>query len=66
MTNNIHENIQKRIKDIENRKIEILLEIACINRSYNEEIVNLNSEYELLDTEHYNLKLELIRKKQKV
>jgi hypothetical protein len=59
MTNNI----LKKIKEIEDRKIEILLEIANINNDYSEKVTRLNSEYVRLDEEYYHLKLELIRNK---
>ena len=53
----------QRLRDIENRKIEILLEIANINDIYSEKVSQLNSEYVLLHKEYYRLQLELIRKK---
>jgi hypothetical protein len=55
--------IQKRLKEIEDRKIEILLEIAVINDNYNKMVSQLDSEYTRLDKEYYNLKLELINTK---
>lgn len=57
--------IQKRLKEIEDRKIEILLEIADINKYYKEKISQLSSEFAQLDEEYYNLQLELINQKQK-
>jgi len=54
---------QQRLRDIEDRKIEILLQIAKINNNYNEQVSHLNSEYEQLHEEHYKLQMELIRKK---
>jgi hypothetical protein len=55
---------KERLKEIEDRKIEILLEIANINDNYKEKISRLNSEYALLDKEYYHLKLESINTKQ--
>jgi hypothetical protein len=57
-------NKQKRLREIEDRKIEILLEIANINNGYNEKVSRLNSEYALIDKEYYHLKLELIKTQQ--
>jgi hypothetical protein len=57
---------QERLKEIEDRKIEILLEITDINDNYNKKVSRLNSEYALLDKEYYHLKIELINSKQKV
>ena len=54
---------QKRLKEIEDRKIEILLEIADINDNYDKQVSRLNSEYARLDKEYYHLKLELIGEK---
>jgi hypothetical protein len=56
---------QKRLKEIEDRKIEILLKIADINDIYNKKVSRLNSEYACLDKEYYYLKIELINTKQK-
>ena len=65
MINNNSKFKQKRLREIEDRKIEILLEIADINDIYNKVVSQLNSEYALLDKEYYLLKLELIKAKQK-
>ncbi|UCH88926.1 MAG: hypothetical protein JSV49_11925 [Thermoplasmata archaeon] len=65
MTNKNNLEIQERLREIEDRKIEILLEIANINDNYNEMILQLNSEYAQLHKEYYQLQLEFIRKKQK-
>lgn len=54
---------QQRLIEIEDRKIEIIIEIADINNNYNEKVSILNSEYARLDKEYYYLKLDLIRKK---
>lgn len=62
MTNNNYGDLQKRIKEIENRKLEILLETANINKSYEEKVISLNSEYTSLDKEQYLLQIELIRR----
>ena len=54
---------QIRLREIEDRKIEILLDIVRINDKYSEKISQLNSEYVLLDDEYYHIKLELIMAK---
>jgi hypothetical protein len=56
---------QERLKEIEDRKIEILLEIACINDYYGQKVSRLNSEYKQLSDEYYQLKMEMIMTKQK-
>ena len=56
---------QQRLREIEDRKIEILLEIANINDNYSEKVSRRNSEYTQLDKEYYQLQLELLEKKQK-
>ncbi|MCK5341924.1 MAG: hypothetical protein KAR20_00890 [Candidatus Heimdallarchaeota archaeon] len=38
----------QRLRDIDDRKIEILLEIANINDNYSEKVTRLNSEYAIL------------------
>jgi hypothetical protein len=53
---------QQRMKEIEDRKIEILLEVPSI-KDNTEKIEQLNSEYVKLDDEYYNLKLEVIKAK---
>jgi hypothetical protein len=63
MTNNLNKNKQKRIKEIEERKIEILLETEKINKRYGKKISKLRSEYSQLDKEQYYLRLDLIKKK---
>ncbi len=63
MNNDFVNNIQKRLNEIENRKIEILMEIAIINKKYREKISKLSSEFSQLDEEYYHLKLELIGQK---
>ena len=65
MTNKKNTKKHQRLRDIEDRKIKILLEIANINDNYSEKVSRLDSEYILLDKEYYHLKLELIKAKQK-
>jgi hypothetical protein len=64
MANIIKTKKEKRLIEIEDRKIEIILEIASINDLENEKVFKLNSEYALLNEEYYHLKLNLISKKQ--
>ena len=54
--------IQNRIREIEDRKIEILMEIATINKSYDEQVSELNSEYERIHKELYLLQIKKIGK----
>jgi hypothetical protein len=61
MTGNSFENKQKRLREIEDRKIDILMETEKINKSYGYKISKLRSEYRHLDKEQYYLQLELIR-----
>jgi hypothetical protein len=63
MTNRPNIKKQQRLREIEDRKIEILVEITSINDHYNENVSRLNSEYTRLDREYYFLKLELISKR---
>lgn len=56
---------QKRLKEIEARKINILLEIATINEEYSEKVLQLNSEFEQLHEEYYQLQIEMMTNKQK-
>jgi hypothetical protein len=63
MTNKMKLIIQQRLREIEDRRIEILMKIAYINDDYNERISQLNTEYAQLHEEYYQLQLELIRKK---
>ncbi len=62
MTNDLYKNKKKRRREIEDRKIEILLETGKINKRYSEKISKLTSEYTQLDKEQYYLQLELITK----
>jgi hypothetical protein len=52
----------KRLRQIEDRKIEILMEIAEINGQYDERMSRLREEYAELDAEHYLLRLQSIRR----
>jgi hypothetical protein len=52
---------RERIRQIEDRKIEILFEIARINKKYDEQVSILNSEYEELHKELYFLQVEMIK-----
>lgn len=63
MTNKKKLKKHHRLREIEDKKIEILLEIANINNHCNKKVSQLNSEYAKLDKEYYYLKLELIREK---
>ena len=65
MTKNNSKSKQQKLREIEDRKIEILLEIDDINKDYRERISRLSSEFEQLDEEYYNLKFESIGKKAK-
>jgi hypothetical protein len=63
MTKNNSKAKQHRLRQIEDRKIEIIIEIAKMNDNYKEKVSRLNSEYARLDKEQYELKLNLIMKK---
>ena len=63
MTIKNNQEIQQKLREIEDRKIEILLEISNINNIYSKKVSRLNSEYSQLNKEYYKLQLELIRKK---
>jgi hypothetical protein len=52
---------RERLREIEDRKIEILMEIAEINDNYSKKVSQLNSEYARLDEEHFHLKLDSIK-----
>jgi hypothetical protein len=54
---------QKRLREIEECKLEIILKIANLNDNYNEKISKLNTEYSKLDKEYYYLKIALIKRK---
>ena len=51
---------KKRIQQIEDRKIEILMKIASINKEYDDQVTRLNSEYEKLHKELFALQVEMI------
>jgi len=53
----------ERLEEIEDRKIELLLEIGRVNREYSATVKGLESEYERLDAEHFNLRIEMMRAK---
>jgi hypothetical protein len=57
------EELHERMRKIEDRRIEILLEIAEMNRDYDDNITRLNSEYEQLHEEHYRLHMDMIKMK---
>jgi hypothetical protein len=64
LTNKEDDKRQKRLREIEDRKIEILLKLPSV-KDNTEKIMKLNSEYLQLGDEYYNLKIELIIAKQK-
>lgn len=63
MTKNNSKSGQERLKEIENRKIEILIETGETNKKYSKKIQELQSEYTKLDKEQYHLLIEQIRSK---
>ena len=52
--------LQARLEAIEDRKIEILMEIAEVNREYDSRVSALDEEYSELDREHFQLRLDRI------
>ena len=64
MVRNVEAAKRQRLREIEDRKIEILLETGKANRSYADRIIKLDSEYRQLDEERLRLFLELHRKKE--
>lgn len=56
---------EERLVKIEDRKIEILLEIGRANKEYGTSMKRLESEYERLDAEHFSLRLEMMRSRQR-
>ena len=52
--------VKRRLREIENRKIELLMEMSEMNHAYDARISNLREEYAELDSEHYLLKLRCI------
>lgn len=63
MTGGSREDVQRRLTEIEDRKIEILLEIASIEGKDTGRISELISEYSELDKVQYRMKMEMIRKR---
>jgi hypothetical protein len=57
--------VQRTLREIEDRKIEILLEIGSTNREYSTTMKDLEDEYSLLDAEHFSLRLEMMRSRKK-
>ena len=53
--------LNRRLREIEDRKIEILLEISAVNEEYSMKVTVLDSEYARLDEEYYQLSLLSIR-----
>jgi hypothetical protein len=54
----------ERMVEIEDRKIEILLEIGRANKRYGKAVSRFESEYERLDVEHFRLKMEMMKEGQ--
>jgi hypothetical protein len=65
MTKDTIKSKQERLREIEDRKIELLQKTANMNKEYSDKILNLDSEYRKLDKEYYSLKLNLIKQKSK-
>ena len=51
----------ERLDEIEDRKIEILMETGKINEDYKEKMEVLNREYAKLNKEYYDLKVKLFK-----
>lgn len=49
---------QRRLSRIEDRKVEILMEIAEMNREYDDRASALREEYAELDSEYFILRFE--------
>jgi hypothetical protein len=49
---------RRRLARIEDRKIEILMEIAEINREYDDRVSALREEYAELDSEYFILRFQ--------
>jgi len=64
MTKYKSESKPERLKKIEDRKIEILMEIGETNKTYSINISKLQTEYKKLDKEQYHLLVEQIRSNQ--
>lgn len=58
--------MKERLEEIEDRKIEILLEIGRTNERYDETVSRLNSEYQRLDAEQFRLRMALMGNGQEV
>lgn len=54
--------IEEHIEDIEERKIEILTQVAALNKEYRKRLDHLNMEYEVLRKELYRLRIQKISK----
>ncbi len=52
---------RRRLAWIEDRKIEILMEIAEINREYDDRVSALREEYTELDSEYFILRFERMK-----
>ncbi len=63
MTKDNSRSRKERLKEIEDRKIEILMEIGDTNKEYSKNISKLQIEYNKLDKEQYHLLIEQIRSK---
>ena len=63
MVRNVDGAKRQRLREIEDRKIEILLQTGKANRSYADTIIKLDSEYKQLDDEHFRLFQKLHRKR---
>ena len=57
---------RQRMEEIEDRKIEILIEIAKVNKNYDVRVTQLNYEYEQLHKEHYQIQMQMISNKRNV
>ena len=49
--------VQRTMRQIEDRRIESLLKIGDINKEYDERMSRLTSEYDRSSTEYYELRL---------
>ena len=53
--------VQQRLSELEDRRIEILMEIGEVNREYDERLTRLGSEYDRLTAEYYELRMDQMR-----
>ena len=60
MTIGTDEEQRRALRGNEDRRIDILIEIADINQEYDERVSALREEYEALGREYYRLRLERI------